>query len=375
MRIACLLSASVAFLAVAVPAESADHGARALPGPGVVPSLEPEETQALWATIVRWRARQAAPSEECRPMRLVFYAATDWLRLATKLAANASPCAEYYISIPALVGNRTQMRRDAAWRIRALGPNFHPMAEFHFATWSRWVAETGSSWYEAGVLWRKRMAEAGFDVTQGDTWVVNELPSTVRRGDGNARASVRELLRGLYEGDGMRPTRGVVLVVGVGQRLDNVSVYQHALQSWLEDAAFWSEVQTYVSDWAQEVYGDVRAHAVPGTSVVARRELLSDFLHHKLVLASAGPPTVEVARTYLRDAHTPLGNAAWERDQGYGWTMVPAEQMAAYVSAQVHAMRHFGATSGASRDRGGFAWAPRNASGLSAEEFASRTDE
>lgn len=371
-----LLAVSLALVLGGSAASSGSAGsARAPTEPAVVPSLEPEATQALWATIVRWRARQAVPREGCRPMRLVFYAATDWLRLATRLAANASPCAEYYISVPALVGNRTQMRRDAAWRIRALGPNFHPMAEFHYTTWSRWVAETGSSWYEAGVLWRKRMEEAGFDVTQGDTWVVNELSTAVRRGEGAARASIRELLRGLYEGDGTRPTRGAVLVVGVGQRLDTVSVYQHTLQSWLEDAAFWSEVQTYVADWAQEVYGDVRAHAVPGTSVIARRELLNDYLQHKLVLASAGPPTVEVARAYLREAHTPVGNAAWERDRGYGWTMVPADQMAAYVSAQVHAMRHFGATSGAPRDRGGFAWAPRNASGMSAEEFAERTGE
>lgn len=306
-------------------------------------------------------------------MRLVFYAATDWLRLATRLAANASPCAEYYISIPAIVGNRTQMRRDAAWRIRALGPNFHPMAEFHFTTWSRWVAESGTSWHQAGVLWRQRMVEAGFDVALGDTWVVNELSTAVRLGNGTARANIRELLRGLYEGDGSRPTRGAVLVVGVGQRTGNLSVYQNTLQNWLADSAFWTDMTTYVTDWVQEVYGDVRAHAMPGTSVQARREFLTDYLQHKLVLANAGPDTIEVARTYLRETHTALGNAAWERDQGYGWTMVPVEQMAAYVSAQIHSMRHFGATSGALRDRGGLAWAPRNANGMSAEQFAEQT--
>lgn len=341
--------------------------------PAPVASLEPDRTRALWASLVQRRARQAAPSADCRPIRLVFYAATDWLRLATQLAASASPCAEYYISVPAIVGNRTQMRRDTAWRIRALGPNFHPMAEFHFTTWSRWVTETGSSWYQAGVLWRQRMAEAGFDVAAGDTWVVNELSTAVRRGGGSARANIRELLRGLYEGDGTRPTRGVVFVVGVGQRTADLSVYQHTLQSWLEDAAFWEDARTYVADWAQEVYGDVRAHAVPGASVVTRREFLTDYFQHKLLLANAGPDSIEVARAYLRGAHLPLGNAAWERDQGYGWTMVPAEQMAAYVSAQVHAMRHFGATSGQPTDRGGFAWAPRNASGLSAEQFAEQT--
>jgi hypothetical protein len=50
--------------------------------------------------------------------------------------------------------------------------------------------------------------------------------------------------------------------------------------------------------------------------------------------------------------------------------MVSAEQMAAYVSAQVHALRYFSATSGQPQDHWGFAWAPRNATGKSAAQFA-----
>jgi hypothetical protein len=129
----------------------------------------------------------------------------------------------------------------------------------------------------------------------------------------------------------------------------------------------------YVSDWSQEVYGDVRSWAVPGASNDVRREYLNDYLQHVAVLAGAGPPEAEPARAYLREAHNPLANAAWERDTGYGWTMVPTEQMAAYVSAQVHALRHFGATTGQTQDRFGFAWAPRNASGVPQAEFAART--
>ena len=37
--------------------------------------------------------------------------------------------------------------------------------------------------------------------------------------------------------------------------------------------------------------------------------------------------------------------------------------MAAYVSAQVHALRYFSATTGQPQDHWGFAWAPRNAAG------------
>ena len=52
---------------------------------------------------------------------------------------------------------------------------------------------------------------------------------------------------------------------------------------------------TYVSDWSQEVYGDIRAHAVPGIPTSTRREYLNDYLQHKLVLAGAGPTEIEPA--------------------------------------------------------------------------------
>ena len=44
--------------------------------------------RALWRSLVR-RPRHERAQAQCRPLRGVFYAATDWLRLATKLAATA----------------------------------------------------------------------------------------------------------------------------------------------------------------------------------------------------------------------------------------------------------------------------------------------
>jgi hypothetical protein len=355
-------------------AAGADSRTRHVAQPAPVPSLDPSATAELWHQLVATKSLRSGATAECRPLRAVFYAATDFLRLATKLAERASPCAQYYISIPPLVSDKTLARPNAAWRIRALGPNFHAMAEFHFATWTRWVASTGSSWYTAGVTARQRMAAAGFDVANGDIWVMNELTTAVRRGTGNARANVRELLRGLYEGDGIRPTRGAVFVVGVGQRSTDLSLYQANLQNWFTDTAFWTDMATYVSDWTQEVYGDVRSYAAPGVPTSARRDYLNDYLQHKLVLAGAGPPTIETARSFLQATFSPLANAAWERDTGYGWTMVSPEQMAGYASAQVNALRYFSQASGQAQDHWGFAWAPRNANGMSAADFAVRTN-
>ena len=55
---------------------------------------------------------------------------------------------------------------------------------------------------DAGVEARRRMAAAGYDAANGDTWAINEFPSSVRRDDGTARSDAREFVRGLYEGDG-----------------------------------------------------------------------------------------------------------------------------------------------------------------------------
>ena len=116
--------------------------ALALPVPALagtakpVPSLQPQATAKLWHRLVQRRHVQARTAD-CQ--RLVFYAPTDWLRLATKLAANQTACAQYYVSIPPLAAGKTTFRPDQPWRIRALGPNFHALAEISYRGWGSWV--------------------------------------------------------------------------------------------------------------------------------------------------------------------------------------------------------------------------------------------
>jgi hypothetical protein len=369
-RTGIALALVAAALAGAAPAPS---GRAALPAPArPVSTLTPVATAKLWRQLVA-RPHPARRAVACRPLRAVFYAALDWLRLATKLAANASPCAQYYISIPPLVSDKTKARPDQAWRIRALGPSFHAMAEIHFTTWQRWVTANGSTWYAAGVEARHRMEAAGFDVTKGDTWAVNEFPSSVRANAGTIRASVRDFVHGLYAGDGTPPTRGVVFVVGVGQSAPGLPLYQVNLQNWMTDTAFWTDMSAYVSDWSQETYGDVRRYAVPGSSADTRRDYLIDYLEHKRILAGVGPPTIGPASAYLAGAYSPLANAAWQWSSNYGWTDVPFDLMQSFVSGQVYALRYYGATSGQPQDHFGFAWHPSNAAGLTTADFNSET--
>jgi hypothetical protein len=360
---------AAAFLACTAPGRAA---APVKPSLDPVPSLEPAATQRQWRRLTRSR-RPFQASADCRPLRAVFYAATDWLRLATKLAGSASPCAQYYISIPPLAANKTQPRGDQAWRIRALGPAFHALAEIHMAAWASWVSQNGGSWFQAGQEARGRMAAAGYDVALGDSWAVNEFSSAVRRGDGAARANAREFVRGLYDGAELLDVRGAVFVVGVGQATPDLSVYKANLQGWFEDAAFWQDMAAYVEDWSQELYGDVRNYAVPGADATARRDALNQYLQHELTLARAGPQSAATARSFLESAYSPLANAAWNWESAFGWTAVAHDLMQHYVSAQMFALRHADAAGARSRDHWGFAWAPRNGGAVPAGDFTAQT--
>ena len=100
-------------------------------------------------------------------------------------------------------------------------------------------------------------------------------------------------------------------------------------------------MSSYVSDWSQESYGDFRNYAAPGAPLATRRDFLDDYLQHPLLHARVGGPSTAAASAFLEDAYSPLANAAWQWDLGFGWTMVTAEQMENYVSAQVYALRHF----------------------------------
>ena len=345
-----------------------------------VPSLEPAATDAAWHRLAHGHQVRAgtaaagtAPSD-CRPLRAVFYTATDWRRLATKLAASASACADYYISIPPLSADKTQQRADEAWRIRALGANFHALAEINLSAWGSWVTDTGATWYQAGVEARRRMAAAGYDVALGDSWAVNEFSSAVRQGTGTARADAREFVHGLFAGDGtLASARGTVFTVGIGQGTTSLSTYKTNLENWLQDSGFWTDMNAYVADWSQELYGDFRNYGVVGSTLSSRRDHLNDFLQHKLVLAGVGPETVASARSYLQAAYSPLANAAWQWTSGFGWTSISAEQMENYVSAQTYALRYFSGTSAQSQDHWGFAWAPKNASGIPSTDFTAQT--
>jgi hypothetical protein len=280
-----------------------------------VPSLDPSAAEQTPASVAVTSPAASDPVQLPAYCRLageaVFYTATDWLRLGQHLAADESPCVNYYISIPPLAADKTRLRCAQDDLIRALGPRFHAVAEFNFAGWNSWVNANGKTWFEAGAEFRNRMAACGYDIAGGDTWSLNEIHSGVRRNTGNSRANMRELLRGLYQGDGSVPrSKGIVFVIGIGQNTVNFSAYKPQLEDWLQDAPFWADMDRYVHIFAQEAFPDARFWGVADAPREQRTLFLSDFLEHPMLLAENGPPSTETARDFLENAYVPLGGAA-----------------------------------------------------------------
>ena len=137
-----------------------------------VPSLDasmPQTTEAVAEFTAAAGVVQQLPAYCRLPADVLFYTSTDWIRLGETMATDASPCAEYYFSIPALAADKTELRGPLQPElIRALGPRFHAMAEIHFSGWSTWVAANPArTWCAAGVEARRRMVDKNYLVEHG----------------------------------------------------------------------------------------------------------------------------------------------------------------------------------------------------------------
>ena len=340
-------------------------------------------------------ARAGAPPESSLPANCrlhaeaIFWTASDWPILGEELAANPSPCADYYISIPPLASNKTGLRVLQDDVIRALGPRLHPVAEVTLggATgWDAWVhAVPGRTWFGAGVEFRKRMAAAGYRFDLGETWLLNEFDQSTRRDEPPyTRAAMTDLLRGLYYGDGTGPTVPGIVEIGIAythQNIPDVEGYKSEMKAWLQDSDFWSAVDPYISVLTKEVYPDMRYWGVAGTSRNDRTRHLTQYMEHVMNLVDAGPAEIGAARALFTRTYMPLGNATWAARGpdpftppfccGHGWTMMPLEAMLTFVSEQVYAIRHYTGNhpQGPPDGRLGFSWQPSNNFALPAAEW------
>lgn len=301
---------------------------------------------------------------DCRVnVEVLIVAISDWMRFARALAADPSPCAEYWVSVPP-GAIRTNLRAATVFAaIRNLSPHIHPVAEMTLGEdtgWAFWVESQGKTWFEAGVEFRRRMELAGLDPQRGETWLINEFDRSTRR-DVNfrddaekandidrayPRAAMRELVRGLYFGDGTMPVAPGAAEIGIHsthQNLPDVPAYKEEMKAWLEDGAFWADMDGRVRWLLKEVYADTRRHSVPGSLLSERRHHLRDYQQHVFNLARAGRREAPEAYAFLEKTHTPLLNGGWEAlggdafefTTGHGNTEISPVQMLHFVSEQV----------------------------------------
>jgi hypothetical protein len=298
-----------------------------------------------------------------RPSEVIIWGTRNFDQVLAAIDAYRSPCSTFWISLPPVsdeAGRKTMPRQgDVLDRIHDMqdrGVKVRAMAEFHWTSWSGWVKANGRTWYDAGVEFRRRMDEAGYDATAGDTWVVDEFPSTVRGGVDGARGYAMGAVRGLHEG-GAPAIKGAVLVVGMSSGTTYFPDYRAALEDWLCDAPFWVEMDKHVRFFAQEAYASPSRVCVAGATVAERDENLNAYLQHLPRLAAAGPQCAATARSFLDRAHLPLQTAAWQHAL-YGDLRISEDQVTRFLRLAVSSQRDWSSDHVQPDGRIGFAWAP-----------------
>jgi hypothetical protein len=315
------------------------------------------------------------PHVQCKTkIEEYFYAATDWLTLTKSLAHHASPCAQYYISIPPIQdapGAWVLSRPKEPRIIHSFGPSFHAMAEVNTWPWGEWVDRTGRSWYDAGVLARRRMDGAGYSAKLGDIWAVNEFPLNLGT-DLSEQKAMTEFVHGLYRGTNKdAPLKGLVWKVADFQTASDLAGWRKGLESWFSERRFWTAMSRYVRSWSSEVYADPVASCPPGSPFSRVARSVMAYLEHIPRLVDAGPGKAATARAFLERTYTPLANAAWQWNYGFGLTTIPAGQMQRFVALQTYGVAQFARThpQAATPVRIGFGWAPKNTLGIEEGHF------
>jgi hypothetical protein len=301
--------------------------------------------------------------------------------LAQRLHAAPSACADYFISVTPATGGGP--RAGVAATIRSNGPQFHAMPELRLSDWATYVAQNGNDWQAAGLHVRDLMVAAGFDVSKGDIWAINEVgtPSGTQMATdifnnvGDSRLHLEQFVDGLYTGaSGMPTAPGLIFVANPTQITTDLAGYKHGLDAWYQDGGFWTALNGKVRFWAQETYGDARNWGVAGSTLAGRTAHLEDYFQHGELFAQADRKASAAARDFVASTYTPVGNAAyaWTAPElnsagiGFGFTNLTLPVMQSFVSSQTYALR-------AANARFGYAWWQKSGSATAAQ-FTSLAD-
>jgi hypothetical protein len=302
---------------------------------------------------------------------ILWTASRSLMPVAQHLAADRA-CTHYYYSIPLLAADKTRFHGDSATeiaRVHALGPTFHAVAEFNISAWRDWVKAGNGTWYDAGVEFRHRAQAAGFDMFPGnsDTWFAQEFPSTLVYSSDAAmpssqvRANMLEAVHGLWDGGDLVNKMGITTRLGSGSDVSDENVLRlqkQRLAAFLSDGAFWRTMSQYVRWWTEEVYPDPHDSCVGSASPGLRAQHINDYAFLMTKLAEEGGDATADARAFFRRSWTPLLNAAWGSNVGYGNNLVSADSFDRFLSTEVYSTVAWSDAHPEPGRRIGFAWQP-----------------
>ncbi len=377
----------------------------------------------------------------CKPetsLDLIVYYETFGNQLYDALGKHTSGCSRYFVAIPKVAAGPTYPdnnlfpRKLKVENIHNYGKAFMATAEFHWGSTSDangtkhpgWknvevvklapgqyeTKEIERSryfrvgWYDKGVLFRQRMAKAGYMTQLGDTWHVNELESVWARSPAYTKA-VRDLVAGLADGDpaydaykdtdpalaGLTNAqkdainasarksgvRGIVYLSAIGRRMPGETTddgWKNAIKQTLRRKKFWGGMANDVEYWGQERYAGYAASCKQGQSLDAQtaqletfQEMLPDMARQVPRYKSgarAGQSPVATALFYLSHRYTPVINGAW----GWNDNDTPEDQFGDFVAGQIYAARSFANAHNFPDGRLGLYWKPRQRGSVLAPE-------
>ncbi len=360
---------------------------------------------------------------------LIVYYETFGNQLYDALAKHTSGCSRYFIAIPKVAASPTQPdanlfpRKLKIENVHNYGKAFVATAEFHWGMttdanggkhpgWKNVeVIKLGPGqyetkeiersryfrvdWYKKGVLFRQRMAKAGYMTQFGDTWHINELESSWARSAAYTKA-VRDLTSGLADGDpeydAYKDTdpalagltndqkdainasarksgvRGIMYLSAIGRRMPGETTddgWKNAIKQTLRRKKFWGGMANNVEYWGQERYAGFGMTCNNNPSLDAQTAELQTFQEMLPEMARqvpryksgsrAGQSPVATALFYLSHRYTPVINGAW----GWNNNDTPEDKFGDFVAGQIYATRDFANTHSFPDGRLGLYWKPR----------------
>ena len=247
--------------------------------------------------------------------QVIVYGQNGWETLTSALAANQTPCANYYVVVTA-IGDKTKPRaagsRDRDPREGAELPRTRRVQHGRLGE-----GETGELVGEGPAL---PTAHGDSRLRPGARHVGGQR--ALERGPheaGLAGESPRCDAGGLYTGPrGAPPQQGAVFVVGLGQQLANFGPTRASSKAGSATRPGGPPCRRTWPGGRRRRTRAARASASPAAKVGARSTRLNEFTEHPARLAFAGPPQAAPARALFDRAYVPLMTAYWRDAKGYG---------------------------------------------------------